>query len=105
LSFRHFFGGPFLAPSAQVVVKIETVGRPDDTTIRLVGRLSMEHLPLLIAQIDAAQDLIVLEMGEVTLVDIDVVRFLIDCQTRGIQLRRCSAYIREWIAREQKSGT
>ena len=65
----------------------------------------MEHLPLLIAQIDAAQGLIVLEMGELTLVDIDVVRFLIDCQTRGIQLSDCSAYIREWIAREQKSGT
>ena len=88
-----------------MVVKIEIVGGPNGTTIRLVGRLSMEHLPLLIAQIDAAQGPIVLEMGEVTLVDIDVVRFLIDCQTRGIQLRGCSAYIREWIAREQKSGT
>jgi Zn finger protein HypA/HybF involved in hydrogenase expression len=65
----------------------------------------MEHLPLLTAQIDAAQGPIVLEMGEVTLVDIDVVRFLIDCQTRGIQLRGCSASIREWIALLQKSGT
>ncbi len=88
-----------------MVVKIETVAGPDGTTIRLVGRLSMEHLPLLIAQIDAAQGPIVLEMGEVTLVDIDVVRFLIDCQTRGIQFRGCAAYIREWIARERKSGT
>jgi len=88
-----------------VVVKIETVRGPDGTTISLIGRLSMEHLPLLKAQIDPAQGPIVLEMGEVTLVDIDVVRFLIDCQTRGIQLRGCSAYIREWIAREQKSGT
>jgi hypothetical protein len=89
----------------QVVVKIETVAGPDATTIRLIGRLSMEHLPLLIAQLDAAQGSIVLEMSEVTLVDLEVVRFLIDCQTRGLQLRACSAYIREWIAREQKSGT
>ena len=88
-----------------MVVKIEIVGGPNGTTIRLVGRLSMEHLPLLKAQIDPAQGPIVLEMGEVTLVDIDVVRFLIDCQTRGVQFRGCSAYIREWIAREQKSGT
>ena len=86
-------------------MKIETVGGPDGTTIRLTGRLSVEHLPLLIAQIDAAQGPIVLEMSEVTLVDIDVVRFLIDCQTGGIQLRGYSAYIREWIARERKSGT
>ena len=102
---KVLFSGPFLAVSAQVVVKIEIVGGPNGTTIRLVGRLSMEHLPLLIAKIDAAQDLIILEMDEVTLVDTDVVRFLIDCQTRGIQLRGCSAYIRAWIAREQKSGT
>jgi hypothetical protein len=88
-----------------VVVKIETVGGPDGTTIRLIGRLCIEHLSLVVAQIDAAQGPIVLEMGEVTLVDIDVVRFLIACQTRGIQLRGHSAYIREWIAREQKSGT
>ena len=88
-----------------MVVKIETLGAPDGSTIRLVGRLSVEHLPLLIAQIDAAQGPLVLEMGEVTLVCVDVVRFLIDCQTRGIQLRGCSAYIREWIVREQKSGT
>jgi anti-anti-sigma regulatory factor len=83
-------------------VKIETVRGPDGTIIRLVGRLSMEHLPLLIAQIDAAQGPIVLEMSEVTLVDIDVVQFLIDCQTRGIQLRGCSAYIREWIALQRR---
>ncbi len=86
-------------------MKIETVVGADGTIIRLIGRLSVECLPLLQAQIEAAQAPIVQEMAEVTLVDIDVVRFLIDCQTRGIQLRGCSAYIREWIAREQKSGT
>lgn len=86
-------------------MKIETVVGADGTIIRLIGRLSVECLPLLQAQIEAAQAPIVLEMAEVTLVDTDVVRFLIDCQTRGIQLRGCSAYIREWIAREQKSGT
>jgi len=88
-----------------VVVKIETVVGADGTIIRLIGRLSVECVPLKKTQIEAAQAPIVQEMAEVTLVDIDVVRFLIDCQTRGIQLRGCSAYIREWIAREQKSGT
>jgi len=46
-----------------------------------------------------------LRMDEVTLVDVDVVRFLGACEAQGIQLRGCSAYIREWIAREQESGT
>jgi hypothetical protein len=43
-------------------------------------------------------------MDGVTLVDVDAVRFLIDCEARGIQLRGCSAYIREWIIREREPG-
>ena len=86
-------------------MKIETVLGVHGTTIRLIGRLSAECLPLLRAHIDAGGSSVVLEMDEVTLVDMDVVRFLIDCQARGIELRDCSAYIREWIAREHESDT
>jgi len=44
---------------------------------------------------------VVLDMGGVTLVDIEVVRFLGDCEAGGIELLHCSRYIREWILREQ----
>ena len=47
---------------------------------------------------------IVLELREVTLVDADVVRFLSACESEGIRLQHCSAYIREWIARERESA-
>jgi hypothetical protein len=50
-------------------------------------------------------DAAVLEMDQVTLVDLDVVRFLSACEAQGIELRRCSAYIRESIAREHERGT
>jgi hypothetical protein len=46
-----------------------------------------------------------LEMKEVTLVDIDVVRFLVKCEARGIQVRGRSAYINDWMRREWDSGT
>jgi hypothetical protein len=87
------------------MLKIESVPGEHITSIRLIGRLRAECLPELTAQIEAAGCDIVLEMDEVTLVDIDVVRFLSACEAQGIQLRGCSAYIREWIAREQESGT
>ena len=43
---------------------------------------------------------IVLDLEEVTLVDVDVVRFLGMCEAKGVELVRCSPYIREWIFRE-----
>jgi hypothetical protein len=41
-------------------------------------------------------------MAEVTLVDVEVVRFLGSCETQGVELRNCPVYIREWIARERE---
>jgi hypothetical protein len=44
---------------------------------------------------------IVLDLEEVTLVDVDVVRFLGMCEAKGVELVHCSNYIREWVFREQ----
>jgi hypothetical protein len=71
-------------------------------TLRLIGRLCTENLPELKLQIKAMKPGAVLEMSEVTLVDLEVVRFLGECETQGVQLRRCSRYIREWITRERR---
>ena len=43
----------------------------------------------------------VLDLDEVTVVDVEVVRFLGDCEAAGIAVLHCSPYIREWIRREQ----
>jgi hypothetical protein len=43
----------------------------------------------------------VLDLKEVTLVDVEVVRFLIRCEDSGVALLHCSPYIREWMDREQ----
>jgi hypothetical protein len=43
----------------------------------------------------------VLDLEEVTLVDLEVVRFLDVCEAEGIALLHCSPYSREWIARKQ----
>jgi hypothetical protein len=45
----------------------------------------------------------VLELGEVSLVDVDAVRFLGNCESEGIQLLNCLAYIRKWIDREREN--
>jgi len=45
---------------------------------------------------------VTLDLEEVTLVDVQVVRFLGTCETRGIDLLNCSPYITDWIAKERR---
>jgi anti-anti-sigma regulatory factor len=80
--------------------KIEKGSDRKSTTIRLIGRIQSEHLDELKAQITGIGPRIVLDLDEVTLVDLDVVRFLSACEEKGVELLNCSPYIREWILRE-----
>jgi hypothetical protein len=84
-----------------VTFKIETAPEKNGTGIRLIGWLRSEYLAELRAKIVSSGHPVVLEMAEVTLVDVEAVRFLSACETQGIELRHCPAYIREWIARER----
>jgi anti-anti-sigma regulatory factor len=88
-----------------VTLKIETIYGEHCTTIKLVGRVRADHLPELKAQIEARGSNIVLELEEVTLVDVEAVRFLGMYESKGLQLQNCSAYVREWIARERETDT
>lgn len=84
-----------------MTLKIEKMLGENRTTIKLIGRIRAEHLAELRVQIAASAPSIVLDLREVMLVDADVVRFLGVSEFEGIQLQNCSAYIREWIARER----
>ena len=85
-----------------VTLRIETLAGEHGTTLKLIGRIRAEHLDELRRQIAASKPR-ALELKEVTLVDADTVRFLGSCESEGIQLLNCSAYIREWIVRERES--
>ena len=86
-----------------MTLKIEKTPGERGTIIKLIGRIRAEHLSELNAQITACVPKIVLELGEVSLVDADAVRFLGSCESEGIQFLNCSAYIRLWIVRERES--
>ena len=88
-----------------MTLKIEKLAGEQGTTLKLMGRIRAEHLEELKTQITASVPTIVLELGEVSLVDVDAVRFLSACESEGLQLLNCSAYIREWIVRERESAS
>jgi hypothetical protein len=85
-----------------MTLKIEKLAGEHSTTLKLIGRIRAEHLGELRRQI-AASAPSVLELGELSLVDADAVRFLGRCESDGIKLLNCSAYIREWIVRERET--
>ena len=46
----------------------------------------------------------ILDLSELTLIDVSVVRFLIGCEDEGVELTQCPPYVCEWIRRERAEG-
>ena len=72
------------------------------TRLRLSGRIQSERIACIrSAMSDDGCRRKVLDLSEVTLVDVSVVRFLISCEDEGIELAQMPTYVREWMARER----
>ena len=84
-----------------MTLRIEKASDRQSTTIRLIGRMRAEHLDELKAQINDGTSRVALDLEEVILVDVDVVRFLGMCQAEGNRLVHCSPYIENWIDKER----
>jgi anti-anti-sigma regulatory factor len=86
-----------------MTLKIEKHSDGKRTTIRLIGRMRAEHLEELEKQIRESDPAVALDLEEVTLIDVESVRFLGTCEERGAILLNCSPYIRDWIGKERDS--
>jgi anti-anti-sigma regulatory factor len=66
------------------------------------GRIGADQLPELRRSVQEAygQD-VVLDLVEVGVVDVEAVRFLLQCEAQGVRISGCPAYVRAWMAREQ----
>jgi len=83
--------------------KVQRTDDGDSIVLLVSGRIEGEHLADLreVFTAEAGGQNVILDMGEVRLVDQDSIAFLSHCETRGTELRNCPAYIREWIQRER----
>ena len=84
-----------------MTLRIEKDSDGQKTTIRLIGHMQSEHLEELKAQMKGSGSGIVLDLEEVTLVDVEVVRFLGVCEAEGGIVLHCAPYIREWMRQER----
>ena len=86
------------------MLRIERSMQDGFVRLKLSGRIDGEHLPDLrrVIEGEELQRGLVLDLGEVDLVDEDAVRFLARCEAAGSALEGCAEYVREWISREAK---
>ena len=60
----------------------------------------MQQLKL---EIDRSETDVALDLRQVRIVDREAVRFLARCETQGIELLECPAFVRAWIKSERNS--
>jgi hypothetical protein len=83
------------------MLRIERQSKGRSSNLKLSGRMQADGLAELLAEIEKCTPLPSLDLEEVTLLDRDSVRFLMRCESEGIQLVNCPLYVREWITRER----
>jgi len=77
------------------------VSGEDLVVLRLSGRMQAEHVGMLRRVLGLEEARVVVDLGEVTLVDRKAVSFLALSEAQGVELRNCAPYIREWVDRER----
>ena len=86
------------------MLRVEKDSDGRTTSLRFSGRIQSSNIGIIRAEMDDDSVRILLDLAEVTLVDVEVVRFLSDCEDGAIVLVHCPPYVREWILRERAEG-
>jgi hypothetical protein len=70
--------------------------------IRLIGEFRVGDLDQVQTEIERCESPIILDLEELDLIDLEGVRFLNSCESAGVSILHCSAYIREWMLQERR---
>jgi ABC-type transporter Mla MlaB component len=85
-----------------MTLKIKRICEKDESRLCLSGELRGTHVVDLRAEIERLVQPAILDLDEVSVVDIDGIRLLNECQAQGIQVVKCSPYIRRWMLQEKE---
>jgi hypothetical protein len=75
-----------------------------EAVFTLSGRMDEEDIAELETLVRSEPDgqRIVLDLKDLILAGQDAISFLERCESRGIELKNCATYVREWITRERR---
>ena len=78
---------------------VRLVEHDQSVLLHISGHFQEELVSTIEELVAKETDSVLLDLAEVTLVDREAVRVLAACHVRGIGLRNCPAFIREWMSR------
>ena len=75
----------------------------DRVVFALSGRMAEDDLAEMQALIgcESSRGQVVLDLKDLTLVCGEAINFLVRCESDGITLENCPAYVREWMTRQR----
>jgi anti-anti-sigma regulatory factor len=71
--------------------------------LQISGRIAAEDFEVVRNALDGRR-VVAIELAELDLVDRDALTLLVQTEAKGIELRECPTYIREWITKERESS-
>jgi len=83
------------------MLRIERESHGCATRLLLCGRIQSDGIDCIQSAMNGGCDRKILDLSEVTLVDIGVIRFLNRCEEEGVVLAGCPPYVRQWILCER----
>ena len=83
--------------------RIDRLAIERGVVLRLSGRIAGDDVDVLRIALEES-GAVAIDLDDIELVDRDAVTFLAVSESSGIELTRCPAFIREWIARERGSS-
>ena len=86
-----------------MTLRIERRRSGDTLIVQMIGEFDVEHLDEVRAQVYDAPCPVVVDIGELTLVSVEGIRFLNACRDNGIPIINASGYITEWMTLEGRS--
>jgi hypothetical protein len=86
-----------------MTLRIERRRSGDTLIVQLIGEFDSEHLEAVNAQVYDASCPGVIDIGELTLVSVEAIRFLNACHNNGKLIINASGYIAEWMTLEGRS--
>jgi len=82
--------------------RIERVADGENFVVfRVTGRIQSEHVETLRQLFAEESGRVALDLGEVTLVDWEVVKFLARCKGNGVELKCAPDYLSDWVSKER----
>jgi anti-anti-sigma regulatory factor len=83
-----------------MTLRIERRRSGDTLIVQLIGEFDVEHLAEVKAQVNDAPCPVVVDIGELTLISVEGIRFLNTCRDNGMPIINASGYITEWMTLE-----